>query len=70
MTRPAARQLTWHTCPTCHKRAYPNRRTARHAARQTGPHLHTYRCPAGHWHIGHIPHQVKTGHTPRQEYRP
>lgn len=73
MTAPA-RSVTWNTCPHCGKRSYPNRKTARRIARRlragTGR-VHAYQCAAtGDWHVGHVPHAIKTGRTSRKDYRP
>lgn len=45
-------------CPRCGKYGYPNRRTARRAAKHKHPNdraLRAYECNhgTGYWHIGH-----------------
>lgn len=70
-----ARHITWHPCHHCQKRSYATRKAAKRVLRYLrdrdhGRRVYPYRCPAGDgWHVGHIPTAVKTGHTPRQEYR-
>ena len=49
-------------CPQPKKRPYRSERAAKQAMKtlyrnraNSGPgRLHAYRCPAGHWHVGHI----------------
>lgn len=51
------KDLTVATCTRCGKKSYPNRRTARKAARiyHPGDHLTAYPCPDNPrlWHLGH-----------------
>lgn len=49
-------------CPEPAKKPYPSKRAARQGLRTlfrsravSGPgRVHTYRCVAGHWHVGHL----------------
>lgn len=49
-------------CPEPAKAAYPSKRAARQGLvtlfrkrANGGPgRAHVYRCPAGHWHVGHL----------------
>lgn len=54
--REITQQHWWH-CEAANKNAYSSRRDARHAAKQRGAKLITYRCPLNpdpeHWHVGH-----------------
>ena len=55
----------------CEKICYPNRKTAKRAARFfRGDHLSPYRCPKNpsHFHIGHLAPPVLTGRTTRDRY--
>lgn len=47
------------TCPTCGKRRYLTRKTARQYARRNHPgdHLSAYKC-GDFWHLGHLPDDV------------
>ncbi len=55
------------TCPDTGKRCYPDRRTAKRAARglkgRKG-HVNAYPC-GDHWHFGHLPDWVINGQIPR-----
>lgn len=46
-------------CRRPDKFAFPTRSEAKRAAKRVnraeGDHMGEYRCPAGHWHIGHGP---------------
>lgn len=50
-------------CPTCRKLRYPDRNTARRAARALHPGavLRAYRC-GDWWHLGNTPPAVKHGY--------
>ncbi len=62
---------TWHTCPSCGKRAWPTRKAAKQAARGRFAMLTAYRCeerPAW-WHLGNRPPEVARGTIPRANVR-
>lgn len=58
-------------CPTHQKILYPDRKTARHAARRyPGHRLNAYPCTTHDgWHIGHLPGAVRAGRTSRDQIR-
>lgn len=54
-------------CPTPDKRPYPSERAAKQGRatlyrnRKAGlGRVHAYKCPAGHWHVGHVEKRAKS----------
>lgn len=54
------------TCPTCGKRCFVTRRTAKTEARRLGGHMHVYRC-GDWWHYGHPPTALIRGKITRDQ---
>lgn len=60
--------IHWHSCPSCGKRSYIDRRTAKRVAKRHQGHLNTYECDSGGWHIGHLPRAVMQGKVAAGQY--
>lgn len=65
---------TFLRCASCDKANFGSRRNAKHfLARNRKKGLHPYRCPvegSTHWHIGHLPRDVRFGAAARNDYQP
>jgi GH24 family phage-related lysozyme (muramidase) len=58
---------------TCGKIRYLTKSHAKAAVRRMKGRvgrLNAYRCPAGFWHIGHLPKDVTKGRISREQIRP
>jgi hypothetical protein len=55
----------WYSCPTCRKRTYYSRKLARRAIREMRDSKGMREYPScgrrDHWHVGHIPPNVRKG---------
>jgi hypothetical protein len=60
-------------CGPCDKVIHLTRKNARRAARKTpnGDRPRAYPCPhvKGHWHVGHLPEDVRHGRIDRGRFR-